>query len=56
MERKKGQCVICGKFTYNSKSGLCRKHWEERAWGKDKENVIIYSNGEIDGDFIFKKR
>ena len=50
MIRKRGNCVICNNTTYNSKSGLCRKHWEEKAWGKEKEYIRLYKNGEIDGD------
>jgi len=55
MERKRGQCTRCNKTTWNSKSGLCRKHWEEIAWGKDQEYVRIYLNGNIDGETIFNK-
>ena len=49
MIRQKGRCVRCNKTTWNSKSGLCRKHWEERVWGKDEEYSIVYPNGKIDG-------
>ena len=52
MIRGQGKCVKCGVTTYNSKSGLCRRHWEERSWSKDKENAIIYPNGKTDGEII----
>ena len=41
MIRGRGQCVICGVTTWNSKSGLCRNHWEEKAWGKEKEHIRV---------------
>lgn len=50
MTGKKGKCTRCNKFTFNSKSGLCRKCWEKRAWGKDQENIRIYPNGDVDGE------
>ena len=52
MERGRGQCVRCGRTTYTSRTGLCREHWEKRAWSKDKEHIRVYPNGEIDGDNV----
>ncbi len=52
MKGKQGKCVICGRTTYNSNSGLCRSHWEEKAWSKEKEHLRIYPDGSNEGELL----